>query len=161
MQRIDIGELRDNILERTQGYRYGWFATINTNKVETPERKISENDIYTFTNKQLTELWKRTNRYCFGKSDNRLLIFSAIEIGKESHRLHSHSVVLHQGNVRRKSKDVGNHIIENSKRIFKLRGEDAYDVQRFNPSLGWETYFLKQTEKMFRVYGGVVNMEIH
>jgi len=158
--------LKRQIEQHVNGFNQGLFVTIDTWHVQKHQHaQIDIKRLYEFTNKQLGELCKRTNKFCYGRSfqrnENRLNVITAIEIGESTERLHAHCMVLHQGNTGRSFEQISDFVIKNCEMIFKVRGENAYKIVPYNPEIYWEQYFVKETQKMFYLHNGFMNIDLH
>lgn len=184
MHTLNIKALRQQLTDHITGYNQGIFVTIDTQyaqnsvqpgmvanhskgscHVQVDIPRIDERRLYAFTNKNINDLCNRTNRFCFGRSylrnENRLRNISAIEIGRDRQRLHAHCIMLHQGNSGRSLDEISEFVISNCNRIFKISGSNAYKVEAFDSERFWETYFTKETKKMFNLYNGFMNIDLH
>jgi hypothetical protein len=160
--RINIEELQKMMGENVTGMEYGYFVTLNSTQTEKV-KKLSTEKLYEFSNIKLVEICKAINTYCFGRSykrgENKFKIVVAIEIGKETNRLHAHLLLLNQAECKKTIQEVEKRLRQICKPVLRMTGENAVDVKVFDSSRKWQQYFTKSTALMYSKYDGFMNVE--
>ncbi len=155
-------EMQRHVGNRTHGY----FITLDT-PYTTLNRKIDRDFIERTETKLIVPFVDAMNSYCYGRSfrrhqkqrqlayrhgddqlpihgaDKRLCIVEAMEIGKETLRLHSHLIMLHDSDcdrsiheIEQRARLIWNHLV-------KRCGESLVHISQFDPNRHWLNYMTK------------------
>ena len=142
-------------------YRQGYFVTIDSihQDYRYGNRLIDDETIIDF-GEDLMEAAHGLNKYCYGRnhknSECKFNVYGAMEIGKDTSRLHAHILMLFDKPSERSSEDFTNRLI--TKIAPKLSFAEGVNGIKIEPldlqkAEGFPDYALKSYNWMFDKYG--------
>ena len=155
---------KEQISQHVVGLKHGYFVTVDS-AITTWNRNITVDTLDQFSQRELVQICNAINGYCFGRAfqrrEKRLKIVSAIEIGKDTQRLHAHFVMLHEGDCYRTAEHIANRLKTVCKHVLKMSGSNVVDVKPFDSGKDWAEYFVKSTHFMKSRYDQFTNVSVY
>lgn len=145
----EMNAIHSHYLNSIQPFKHGLFVTINS-FTTNHERPISWKQNDNFENK-LNAASSSLNEFCYGAKyklgEVRMQNIAALEIGKDTGRLHAHMLLLHDENCIRTPPQIVQYLTETWLPQYKFaKGKEAFWMTSYNPEKGSNAlhYMMKQ-----------------